>query len=94
MFDTKDAEQWRNFVTAKKPAITYVGKYLSACQWAYLARNHDVYYLILVQSWFKKVTITSAGIENISDWELPPGEWVAVGDQNWQRYEVCDVSQI
>jgi hypothetical protein len=94
MFDTKDTEPWRQYVAVKKSATLYLGTYLTASQWAYLARLNDQYALVFVQWWFKKVTVTPVGTTDVTDWDLSPGQWVPIGDQQWQRYEVYDEPQI
>lgn len=94
MFDTKDSESWQAYVIAKKSAVRYMGRYLTASQWAYLGRNNDMYALIFVQVWFKKTIVTPVAATDIADWDLPAGTWVSIGEQNWQRYEVDDEPQI
>lgn len=94
MFDTEDTEPWHKYVRVKATVTRYAGTYLTASQWAYLAHNGDHYALILVQTWFKKTTVTPVGVINIADWDLPAGTWVSVGEQNWYRYEVDDEPQI
>ncbi len=90
MMDSEDEEKWRQCIPVKKSTVLYMGQYLTASQWAYLARQDNQYCLVLVQSWFKKVMVTPAKPTQIYNWELPLGAWVSIPGHLWQIYEVYD----
>ncbi len=87
MFDELEDETWRKYAKPQVSQKRYLGKYLTASQFGYLAECRGVYAYVYVQSWFRRyeVTVATSVARNIT---MPLGHWENIPGTDWQRYVV------